>query len=276
MDAEELQEGIYVLRTKEWGSQGDSNFSLIVGNTGAVLIDNDIRRVEEIQRLIGTITDKPIRFVINTHGDFDHVSANKLWSKQGAIILSSLSCRDYMDRTGRKEFQERTISYQSLKDRYQIDDIGLPDITVKETLTLHLDGKRIFVKFMGHGHSTCDTIVYLPEEEILVAGDLLFNGCHPVIRNSNIAEWLKILERLMVMPISSTVPGHGEITRGIGNIEHMHSYLLALRIKIADLVARKIPLEDAEQYLELREYSHLTMSERIPGILEKMYVDHAI
>jgi cyclase len=273
MDMQELGKGIYVLRTPVRGIQGDSNFSLIVGDTGAALIDNDLRRIEDMLELIGRATDRPIRFVINTHENFDHVSANSLWARQGAVIIASMPCRENMVRIGCKEFQEKMASYQSVKDHYHIEDVSLPAITMQDSLTLYLDGRRIIVQFMGHGHTQGDAIVYLPEEEILIAGDLLFQGCHPAGRNANTAEWLTILERLMAMPISATVPGHGEVVNGKGNIEQQLRYLRTLRLKVADLVAKKIPPEGAMQHLDLGEFAHLRMSERVPEIVKKIYTE---
>lgn len=82
MEIRKLARGVYALLTGIGDPRGDSNFGLITGPGGVMLIDADIRRWEEISGLIRSVTDRPVRYLINTHDNFDHTSANTLLARK--------------------------------------------------------------------------------------------------------------------------------------------------------------------------------------------------
>lgn len=275
MQTSELGEGIYVITTDIGDSRGDSNFGLLTCDDGAVLIDNDIRRFDEMMGLIRKMTDKPIRYVINTHDGFDHTSANTLLAREGAVIIASPACRHIMATEGRKAFQDKMASDPSTRDKYDLHDLSLPDIAVRNSLNLHLGNMSIEVSFMGHAHTPGDVVVYLPEEQILFAGDILFNECHPVTGHGNTAEWIRILDRLDALPLRLTIPGHGKVAEGKQNVESMRRYFLTFRARMSELVAQKVSVEEAEQRLALPEYAHWSKKNWLPQSVKKIYSEIA-
>ena len=97
---QKLADGVYAFL----GRDGDSNYGVIETERGLVVIDNDIRSVDRLQEAIRSTTTQELRFLINTHNAFDHASANYVFARAGATIISSAVCRQGMAQTGRKKF----------------------------------------------------------------------------------------------------------------------------------------------------------------------------
>ncbi|MCL5959077.1 MAG: MBL fold metallo-hydrolase [Chloroflexi bacterium] len=271
MQIVELAQQIYVITTDSGDSRGDSNFGLITYGEGAVLIDNDVRRFDEMIGLIRQVTDKPVRLLINTHDGYDHTSANTLLAREGTIIISSPACRSIMASQGRKSFLEKMAADPGLRDKYGLGDLALPDITVPDSLTLHLGARTAQVSFAGWAHTPGDVTIYFPDEQILFAGDILFNECHPVTTYGNTAEWIRVLERIGTLPVRLTVPGHGPVANGRDNIDSLRQYFLTFRARVADLVARKVPVDEAHGALDLREYEDWGKKNWLPASVKRIY-----
>jgi cyclase len=146
-------------------------------------------------------------------------------ARKGAAIIASEACRSIMATTGTKEFSIKIAEDNELREKFKLDVLSLPEITTDERLYLNLGEHTLEIIFVGHAHTPGDMVVYLAEEEILFAGDVLFNGCHPVTRNTDTANWLKILADLGQKPIRLTVPGHGEPDSGKRNLENLPELL---------------------------------------------------
>jgi len=274
MEIRELAKGVYAILTELGDPRGDSNFGLITGNNGAVLIDADIRRWEETKQFIVSVTKQPVRYLINTHDNFDHTSANTMLARQGAVIISSKACRHAMSMTGRKEFKEKVVSRCfNLKKKYELDELSMPDLTTDGQLCLNLGERILEISFVGHAHTPGDMVVYLPDEEILFAGDVLFNGCHPVAHSGDTSNWLKVLDTLMEKSIRLTVPGHGEPAIGNNNLDILKNYFQVVRSRVGELKAEGLSLEEVENKLKLPEFEDWRKKKWLPMSIRKIYAE---
>jgi cyclase len=121
----------------------------------------------------------------------------------------------------------------------------------EHSLTLQGSKRRAVLMAKGCGHTTCDSILYLPEEEIVFMGDLLSVNTHPHIRDGNTQEWVRILEEIETLALRDAVPGHGPVG-GKENLTVFREYLTMLLDHAVRLATAKIPPETI-QHSEIPE-----------------------
>ena len=272
MELRELSQGVYAIITELGDPRGDSNFGLITGSNGSVLIDMDIRRWEEVWPLIESVSEQPIRYFVNTHDNFDHTSANTLLAQKGVTIIASEACRAILAANGAKEFNEKIAKDEVLREKFGISSLSLPDMTIEERLSINLGEEHTLeLFFVGHAHTPGDLVVYLPDKEILFAGDVLFNGCHPVTRNANTANWIKVLSALSDKPLRLTVPGHGEIASGNDNLEDLKRYFQTFHSHVRELIDRGLSIEEVEEQFVFTEFESWGKKKWLPASIRKIY-----
>lgn len=273
MKIQELADGVYAILADPGHPQGDSNFGLVVGDDEAVLIDSDVRRSEEVELEIRRVTDVPIRYLVDTHDNYDHASGNVAFDPRDTVIVSSEACRDRLarDRDGHKARLLETDAIRNAGGEQVLDSRLLPDITVTGTLNLHIGSRVLELIAVGHAHTPGDLVVYLPDEGILFAGDVLFESCHPVTRSADIGNWLRVLSNLKEKPISLTVPGHGRVRREFKNIESLDDYFRTLRSRVEELKGTGASLSEVQERISLAEYEDWGKERWLPATIENVY-----
>jgi len=215
------------------GPDGATNFSIIKGAGGmAVLVDADIRRIDEVEQALKFTGCAEVRYVINTHEHFDHTSGNFYFGRQGVPIVASAGCAGAMRENGASEFERMTKPVADLYDRFPGLALTLPDIVFKEETRVTLPGITLHLEYRaesGHSHSKGDTTIYFEEEEVFIAGDLLYTEVQPVTFFGNIPNWLIALKPLFQRNYKQLVPGHGPSVGGEQSgrayFKKMHDYL---------------------------------------------------
>jgi len=200
------------------GSEGATNFGIIKANDGsAVLIDADIRRIDEVEEALKLTGCAKVSYLINTHEHFDHTSANFYFAQRSVPIVGSAGCVGAMAEDGEPDFARMMKPVPELYDRFPGLKLTLPDISFKDATKLTLPGITLQLQYRaenGHSHSKGDTTIYFEEEEIFIAGDLLYTEVHPVTFFGNIPNWLTSLKLLFETHYKQLVPGHGPAVEG--------------------------------------------------------------
>ena len=178
---------------------------------------------EEIIREVRKTTAKPIRFVFNTHYHHDHSFGNSVFVDSGATIVSTRETASEMKTLGQLEW-DQNYSGQSLKG-YRRE---FPSVTFDQRLVFDDGTHRVELINMGQAHTLGDGVAYLPNEKILVTGDLFVNG-NPWGNNladphADFDNWLTVLDTLASWDIKTVVPGHGELGT-TGTLKQQRAYL---------------------------------------------------
>lgn len=201
---EKVAENIYCI----FGQGG--NIGLVVTARHAVLIDDQFERlVPGLLDAVRSVTDKPIKYLVNTHGHPDHVGGNLVLEQQVAAIIAHETVRTRMETE-----QAKLPPAQ----RGGLPELGLGSDDPKERarLNLHLDGTELHLLHLGPGHTDGDVVVGIPAAQVMHLGDLFFLGMLPFIDTDSggsfeglvtqiaaIAAWLPEGARL--------IPGHGPV-----------------------------------------------------------------
>ncbi len=180
------------------------NIGLIYGNDGIFMIDDQYADgIEQIQKEIKKLSDKPVKFLVNTHFHEDHVGGNIGMAKTGTIIFSQENVRTRL--------QEMMKT-----DKRKIPETVLPVITFSEDLTFHYNDEKIYVFHVANAHTDGDAMVYFTDSNVLHTGDVFFNGKYPYIDTENggsIAGVIAGLEKTLQIINEDTkiIPGHGNV-----------------------------------------------------------------
>ncbi|HEX2930944.1 MAG TPA: MBL fold metallo-hydrolase, partial [Candidatus Binatia bacterium] len=200
------------------GPEGATNFAIVKSaNGGAMLIDCDIRRIDEVEEALKLTGCSRVEYLINTHEHFDHTSANFYFRQRGVPIVASAGCVGAMRDEGGPDFARMLNPVPELYDRFPGLSLTLPDVVFTDITKVTLPGVTLHLEYRaenGHSHSKGDTTLYLEEDEILIAGDLLYTEVHPVTFFGNIPNWLTALKPLFENHYKHLVPGHGPTVEG--------------------------------------------------------------
>lgn len=269
-----IDDGIHV----QVGPRGESNQGIILTGQGAVLIDNYVKYYTPLVESLEKLGGNPVRWVVNTHNDMDHFSANHYFRRQGATIFSSQWCRDRIAKMMREE-----VWIEELKKRNPnlAHDAGrpeelVPQMGIGDQATLDLDGETAELTVMGHGHSPGDLIVYLPDRRILFAGDLVFVRQHGRLKTADIQGLLNILDRLAAIPIAAIVPGHGEPVVGDEAREAVatyRDYVGILQSRISEMHRDGRSFEEIKAAFTGWKYETWGRPQLFPVCVEHVYKD---
>ena len=163
-----LTDSIYMLE----GSGG--NIVVSVGQDGVFIVDDQFAPLtDKIKEAISKISDKPIKFVINTHWHFDHTGGNENLGELGAIIVSHDNVRKRLSTDQVIEFFNMTIPSLSEK--------GLPIITFSDNMTIFQNNDEIKIIHVDNGHTDGDSIVYFTKNNVIHVGDDFSDKSYPFI-----------------------------------------------------------------------------------------------
>ncbi len=191
----DLGHGIYRLE----GSGG--NIGLSIGEDGAFLIDDQFAPLtDKLLAAIRELTDKPVKYVINTHWHGDHVGGNANLAATGTVVVAHDNVRARMASPGPQQSEEA----------------ALPVITFSDTNTYYLNGHKIHAFHVEHAHTDGDAIVHFVDLNIIHAGDILFNGIYPYIdlnSGGSVDGYIAAMERLAAIADDNTqiIAGHGPL-----------------------------------------------------------------
>jgi cyclase len=185
-----------------------ANGGLYIGSDGVLVIDAKMDRssVEQTLELIGQLTDKPVKYLVNTHSDGDHVNGNQFYPSS-VTIISHKHCREEFFLPGRNGSPSAWLAPGMLQ--------FVPQITFDDRLDLYFGEERVELWYFGRGHTSGDIVVYFPKEKAAFIGDQIFLNRVPLIHvhkggNSHLSvnylEWM--LESLEAEKFAS---GHSAI-----------------------------------------------------------------
>jgi len=211
------------------GSGG--NIGVLVGNDGVILVDDQFAPLsEKIKKAIAAISDKPIKFIVNTHFHGDHSDGNKIFGGEGSIIVAQENARKRLSKdhlfTAFKQ-EQKAMSYE-----------GLPKITFAESLNFNMNGETVEVIHIKNAHTDGDAAIYFKESNVLHTGDAFVRYGLPFIDDDGggtIDGMINGAEQMLKMINDDTkiIPGHGQIASKKDLLDYKN-LLQIIRNRIAD------------------------------------------
>jgi cyclase len=247
-----------------------SNAGVLVDVDGAVVVDT-LATESRARRLLATVDllhPGPGRTLVNTHHHGDHVFGNHVFGRRATIIAHE-HARTAMDQTG--------LALTGLWPDVPWGDVRvtLPTLTFRHPATLHLAGRRVELLPLGPAHTTGDVVVWLPDERVLFAGDVVLSGSTPFNLMGSIVGGIEAVAELEALGAETVVCGHGPVA-GPEVFAETAAYLRwILDLAAAGLAQGLSPLELALD-TGPGEFGHLLDPERIVGNLHRAYAELAV
>jgi cyclase len=179
---------------------GGGNVAVYVTSEGVILVDDMYERnYEEVMAQVRTVTDKPVRYVLNTHQHDDHAGSNARMMAASAEIVSHRNARANM---------------------VALKQSGQARITFADQIEVHLGGKTVRALHFGRGHTNGDAIIYFPELKTIHTGDIfLTRPALPFMdfaQGGSAIEWTQVLDETAKLDFDTIIPGHGPLSDRAG------------------------------------------------------------
>lgn len=187
-----VREGIYMIR-----SSASGNITVFTSDNGVLLVDSKFaNEYDRYMELLRTVTDQPVRFVINTHMHGDHTGGNINLEAIDADIIATENARARLAAT---------------------QQMGLPSLTFDDHMRLYFGGRMMDLYWLGRGHTDGDLVIHIPDENLVMTGDL-FAGGDPYVRlidyngGGSLREWSDTVEKILELDFDTVIPGHTDPT----------------------------------------------------------------
>ena len=245
-----------------------NNTGFVVGDSVVLCVDTCAteRRTRAFLDAVALHAGSAPRLLVNTHHHGDHTNGN--WLMPETAVIAHRRCRDEVLRHGitKPEGLFQAVDWGELHVR-------APFITFEERLDVFVDDRLVELRHFGTAaHTTNDVVAWMPEERVLFAGDLAFNGGTPFVLMGSVAGSLIVLDRLIELDAEVVVPGHGS-PAGPEVLETVGAYLRLVQQAAGDAFSAGLsPLEAARQ-IDLGAFSELTDSERLAGNMHRAYAE---
>jgi cyclase len=274
-----IAEGVYAAIAKP-AYKVNCNAAIILFDEGVLVVDTHSKPsaaralIEQIKK----ITDKPVRYVVNTHFHWDHYQGNEAYPSSwpaGVEIISSEATRANIEQRGiprvkheiatmPQEIEKLQADLDKASDPKQKDEIRgnllqaqayfaelksmqvtLPTMTFDRSLILHRKSRTVEILWLGNAHTNGDVWVYLPKERVLVTGDAL-HGWTPYMGDSYPFDWIQTLDAAEKLDFDQVIGGHGGVIQGKQKFELWKEYFHDLLDETGQAYARGASLDEAK------------------------------
>lgn len=282
---QKVAEGIFYATTSGTMNVG-ANSPVVLTSDEALIVDSSITPAagRALAQDLKAITDKPIRYVVDSHYHYDHAFGNQVFDRDAQVIghantrirmpgsmeqftyLSSVrpipervaSLKERIAKESdpqQKTALERQVA-SSLAYLEQVKEtrVTVPNLTFNDSLTIERGGREMQIKYLGRGHTDTDIVVFLPRERIVATGDLM-ESIISYMGDSYPQDWIATLDRLKALDFDTVMPGHGVVFQGKGKITAFQQYLRDVIAQVTALRQQGLSAEDAAPRVDLTKHA---------------------
>ncbi len=232
------------------------NSAVVIGDDAIAVVDTQVNEAlaERLIRAIASVSDKPIRYAINTHYHWDHTGGNYVFKRVGAEVLSSAQTKTFIqERTPRQKAFLQSRGFVLEGEPYQADR------TFAEPADLDLGNQRLHLQQLGSAETDDALTVHVPQEGCVLAGDTVMTGSFPIfgqpVMNEGLmgtSSWLETLERLEALEPDHVLPGHGPVAyeAELALLKRIQRYFLdEVAARVEQGMSLPVLLDDLESQL---------------------------
>ena len=213
------------------GSHAGGNTGFVVGSESVAVIDTfqTPAAAEALLTAIRKTTPLPVRYVIDTHYHLDHVAGNQVFAEAGAVVMAQQNVRAWERSENLKFFGDKVTPEQ----KQMVESLGLPTLSYRDGVILDLGGRTLQVRVLP-GHTGGDSVVIVPDADVVFTGDLFWDRTLPNLIDADTIKQIATNETFFTdYPKATFVPGHGEVGHA-DDVRAFRGYLVTLRQAVAD------------------------------------------
>lgn len=270
LKSEKLADGVYALvgpltNRDEINLGNNANFGVIVTAEGVILVDPGatVKGAKMIHAAIRNITDKPVKWVINSGGQDHRWLGNHYFKTRGATIIASE--RAVADQKARLHSQLSRLS--GLMGDEELKDITPvhADETFTDQKVLTVGNKRVEIYHAGHAHTPGDSFIWLPDDKIVFSGDIVYmDRMLGVGSMSKHLDWINTFKAMAALQPETVVPGHGK-PAGLAKAKHdSYDYLVFVRNAVMKFMDDGHGMEDIGK-IDQSRFSYLVNYDSLKG-----------
>jgi glyoxylase-like metal-dependent hydrolase (beta-lactamase superfamily II) len=229
-------------------AEGDPNTGVVVGDDAVMVVDTQPtpKLAQAAIEQIRSVTDKPIKYVVLTH--YHATRALGASAYEGAQVICSEDTRELIVERGAQDYKSELQRFPRLfQTADTIPGLTSPTMTFGDRLSLWLGKLQVDLVQAGRGHTKGDTVVWLPGERTLLAGDLVENGVAPYLGDGHCTDWPKALRRLRDMHAEALLPGRGDPLIGDEGVEEV---IAATQTFVVELYGEVLRSAEADEGLK--------------------------
>jgi glyoxylase-like metal-dependent hydrolase (beta-lactamase superfamily II)/rhodanese-related sulfurtransferase len=234
----------------------NNNLSFIITDEGVVVINasDNYLLARALHEEIRKITSQPVRYVVLENGQGHAAMGAAYWKEQGAHIIAHSDALAELEAHG-EEILDRVL--RRSRDKGMGTRLVMPDETFDDKRVIELGGKRIELLHLGPAHSPGDISVWLPEQNLVIAGDIAFHQrLLPVFEHTDTAGWVETWALFEALDAETVIPGHGTPTTMDVVTRYTYDYLVDMRTQIGALIEDGGSLADVHK-IDQTAYAHL-------------------
>ncbi len=219
-----IGEGVYAAVAVPGGRAG-SNSGFIVGGNGVLVVDTFLapEPAATLYEEIRKITQLPVRYVINTHYHLDHTGGNGVFADHGAVLVAQRNVRAWVQTENLKFFPNATPEQKA-----RVAALAPPDLLYTDALDIYLGSRRVEIHYLL-GHTGGDSVVFVPDANVVFTGDLMWTHRLPNLIDASTDKWIATLDTMLAHhPAATFVSGHGDVASA-QDVRDFRDYLAALR-----------------------------------------------
>ena len=220
---------------------------------GLIVVDDKYQEnVADILEKVKSISQAPIKYLLNTHHHTDHAGGDAIFVNTTEIIA------------------HRNVRENFLRNKQP----GAPRVTFTDQASVFLGGVEVRAYYFGRAHTNGDAVIYFPDLKVIHSGDLITEGM-PVMDYNNGAsavEWVRVLDRVLELDFDTVIPGHGKLLTK-ENIRSDRQKLVTMNQRMAELAKKGVPLEQVFDQLKLADlgWDHTVSTVAFKGGLKGYY-----
>jgi len=250
-----------------------SNAVFLVTDEGVLLIDTRThpRVGQDLLERIRKVTDKPIKWVINSHFHGDHHFGNAPFKALGAIFVAQQETARIMQQVQPKEMARRIEGFKSRGHDPNEVKLILPDVTFDSEMTIRLGGREVRLMYLGPGQQAGDTFVLFPHVRTLFTPGAFAKRSMPNMAfTPSVETWLKLLDQVAAMDLDTILPAHGDVaTRA--DVKELSAMLADEYATVKQAVDKGVSVDEAIKTLTFPQYKEWRNYSRLPGEIKALY-----
>lgn len=241
----------------------NNNLSFIVTGDGVVVINGGAAYglAKALHAEIKAVTDQPVKMVFNENGQGHAVLGNSYWTDLGVPVIAHEDAAAEVDEYGGSILRNME---RYNRDKAEGTKLQGPTETFADSYIVQMGDFRIEARHLGPAHSPGDIVIWLPEQSLVIAGDMAFHErMLPIFEHTYTDEWLDTWEtEFEALEATYVIPGHGHPTNMAQVRRYTRDYLMYLRARIAEHLDSGGGLAEA-YYVDQSPYAHLDTFEEL-------------
>lgn len=248
------------------------NATAIIGDKGVILVDTGFTDEigKHLAKAIAKLTPKPVTHIINTHHHGDHHLGNIAF--KGAEVISTQSCKEIVEKTG----YDWIATIQTLSgNKFPNTKPVLASVTVKQDSRTErvIQGVKVVLWAPKGSHTPGDLMVYLPEDKVLMSGDILVNGQTSNFSDAHVKSWIGTLDDVQKIDVKTIVPGHGALMTK-ADVATMHKRMASFYAGVEAGYKKGLSDSEIRKTLDLSQWKKLSrFEEQIGPNINRTYLE---